>query len=100
VKGVSGNVTRRAALLVQVVIPPPVVIARTSPANGENEVAVTRETVIEFSWPISSTGVTTATFSAQFGGQPLATRLHLSPDRRRVTLFYEQPLPKPARGCV
>jgi hypothetical protein len=100
VKGVSGGLTRQAVFMVFVVIPPPVSIARASPADGESEVAVTRETIIEFSWPISSTGVTTDTFSAQFGGQALAARVHQSPDRRRVTLFYEQPLPASARVRV
>jgi hypothetical protein len=78
----------------------PTTIVHTSPNNGEGRVAVTRETVIEFSEPLDATTVTTATFSARFAGQTLPARLDLSPDNKTVTLFYLQPLPASARVRV
>lgn len=73
---------------------------RSSPANGEDGVAVTRETIIEFSGPIDPTTVTEAAISAQFGGQTLALQRHISPDKTRVTLFYDEILPASARVRV
>lgn len=70
-------------------------IVRTSPLDGEPDVAVTRETVIEFSDPLDPATVNGA-ITARFGSQPLNSRLHLSPDNRRVTLFYNPPLPASA----
>ncbi len=98
VKGASGSLVRTATLML--IVQPPVTIVRTSPANGENEVAVTRETIVEFGEPISLTAAITDTFSAQFGGQILPARRHLSPDRMRVTLFYSPTLPASARVRV
>jgi len=77
-----------------------VAIVRSTPANGETEVAVTRETIIEFALPIKATGVTAANFYAQFGEETLAANVRHSPDRKRVTLFYEQPLPASVRVRV
>ena len=73
-------------------------ILNTSPANGAGGVAVTRETVLEFGGPIN--GVSPSAFSAQFGGNNLSARLHTSPDRKKVTLFYDNPLPASARVRV
>jgi plastocyanin len=75
-------------------------IVSTSPADGEGDVAVTRETIIEFDAPIAADGVTAANFYARFGGQSLGARLQHSADRRGVTLFYNDPLPASARVQV
>ena len=72
-------------------------IARTSPVQGESDVAITRETIIEFSEPINPNTVTSATISAQFADTPLTALQHFSPDNRRVTLFYQADLPASAR---
>ncbi|MEZ4869087.1 MAG: Ig-like domain-containing protein [Caldilineaceae bacterium] len=72
-------------------------ILRTSPANGEDGVSSTRETIITFSNALDPATVTAAAFTATFGGQNLAYRLNLSPDKTRVTLFYNNPLPGSAR---
>ena len=75
-------------------------IVSTSPANGAGDVAVTRETITEWSLPLDATTVLSDTFSAQFGGQMLSARLHVSPDGDKVTMFYDQPLPSSARVRV
>ncbi len=70
----------------------------SSPANGEAEVAVTRETIVRFSRPLeASTQVDENTLYAEFGGERLATHLRISEDRTAVTLFYNSHLPPSAR---
>ena len=78
----------------------PTTLTSVSPANGEADVAVTRETIIQFSHPLDANTVTEGSVYAQFGGNKLAATRHLSPDRRRLTLFYDQPLPASARVRV
>jgi len=76
-------------------------ILESSPANGDSGVGVMRETIIYFTQPLSaSTLITPQNLYAQFGGQKLVTRIELSPDRRKVTLFYVYPLPGSARVRV
>jgi len=65
----------------------------TSPQDGEDGVAVTRETILTFSAPLDPATVTQGVFTASSTGAPLDFRLHLSGDRRQVTLFYANPLP-------
>ncbi len=65
----------------------------TSPQDGEDGVAVNRETILAFSAPLDPATVTTDVFSASSAGEPLDFRLHLSKDGRQVTLFYANPLP-------
>jgi RHS repeat-associated protein len=77
------------------------VIAQTSPAHGEGAVAVTRETVIRLSAPLSPAAVIgPAELFAEYGGRRLLSRVELSSDRRKVTLFYLEPLPDGARVRV
>lgn len=78
----------------------PVSLVRSSPANGEGEVSVTRETVLEFSGPLKPELVDSTTFAATFGGKKLAANVHLSPDHKTVTLFYYDNLPANARVRV
>jgi len=69
-------------------------ILDTSPANGETGVAVTRETIIRFTQPLSDdTLITTTNLYATFAGRKLLSRVDLSSDRRKVTLFYLENLP-------
>ena len=75
-------------------------LLRTSPSSGEDGVAATRETILEFSGPLDPATVTTAAFTARAGSRALAYRLNLSPDKTRVTLFYNDPLPGSARVRV
>ena len=72
-------------------------IANTSPLQSERDIAVTRETIITFSDPIEPSDITDATIYAMFSGKLLTKRLHISPDNRRVTLFYDDPLPASAQ---
>ncbi len=72
-----------------------------SPAHGEQGVAVTRETILRFSRPLAAgTEVDGSNAFATFGGQTLAARRHVGPDRETVTLFYSEPLPASARVRV
>lgn len=71
-----------------------VTVAESSPMNGETGVAVTRETIIRFSAPLaSSTLLGTNHFYAGYGGRRILSRVELSSDRTRATLFYLEPLP-------
>lgn len=65
----------------------------TSPANGERSVSPTRETIIYFSRPLTNgTVLTDNQLYATFGGRRLLTRIETSPDLRRATLYYLEPL--------
>jgi plastocyanin len=75
-------------------------ILRTSPSNGEDGVASTRETILEFSGALDPATVTANAFTAKVGAQTLDYRLNLSPDRTRVTLFYKEALPGSTRVRV
>lgn len=76
-------------------------IVGLSPNNGESDVAITRETVIQFSAPLASdTNIDSVALSATFAGQSIAARKHLATDRRSLTLFYPSALPASARVRV
>ena len=73
----------------------------TSPEQGEAGVAVTRETVLRFTAPLApSTIIANDKFFAQVGARRILSRIHLSTDRRTLTLFYLEPLPSGARVRV
>lgn len=73
-------------------------ITKTSPINGEGDVAVTRETILYFDQPLASNAVVgTDRLFATFGGRKILSRADLSSDRRKVTLFYLEDLPAGAR---
>ena len=79
----------------------PTIIVETSPANGEGDVAVTRETIFRFSRPLASDAVVDANvLFAEFGGERFETMIHISTDRRTVTMFYRNVLPPSARVRV
>ena len=60
--------------------------------------AVTRETILIFSVQLDEDhGLDADSRYVEFGGERLATRIHLSPDCKTVTLFYDEPLPANAR---
>lgn len=72
----------------------PTRISGTSPAIGEERVAVTRETIVRFTRPLAATSaISTDRFHAVFGGRRLLGRVQLASDRRSVTLFHLEPLP-------
>ncbi|MBL9171061.1 MAG: Ig-like domain-containing protein [Verrucomicrobiales bacterium] len=72
-----------------------------SPAQGDDGVSVHRETVLSFSRPLS-VGATldNATLRADSLGRAILVRRAISPDRRRATLFYLEPLPSGSRVRV
>lgn len=73
-------------------------LIRTSPRNGEAGVSVNRETILEFSRALAADAVVDAgNFRARFGGRSLLSRVELSPDRRRATLFPLEPFPAGSR---
>ena len=73
-------------------------LSETSPAAGEGNMAVTRETILRLSAPLAPTAtVGNDRLYAEFGGQKLLSRVQLSTDRRTLTLFYLAPLPGRAR---
>ncbi len=76
-------------------------IRDTSPTRGETGVAVTRETVFRFNYPLATnTFLGPNHVFATFGGRRVLSRLEVSSDRRTVTLFYAEPLPGGARVRV
>lgn len=73
-------------------------IRSSSPASGEGDVAVTRETIVHFTVPLSlSAALDTTKFKAEFGGKKILSRVDISSDRKKATLFYLEPLPSNAR---
>lgn len=76
-------------------------VQKTSPANGEVRVAVTRETIVRLTAPLAATTVVTASdVFAQSAGQTLAVRIHVSANGKTITLFYDDPLPSSANVGV
>lgn len=76
-------------------------IASTSPLPGDNGVSVNRETVINFSAPLAADAlVTRDNFFAGFAGRKFLSRVELSSDRRKATLFYLEPIPGSTRISV
>lgn len=71
-----------------------------TPRLGETGVPLTRETILNFSYPLAQGGPDVDSVFATFAGKRLAARNHLSADRRTLTLFYEDGLPPNARVSV
>lgn len=74
-------------------------VSRFSPTDGEKDVAVTRELVMRFSLPIADDAViNTDNFYAAFAGEKLGpSRVIVSDDRLKATLFFDDNLPTSAR---
>ena len=73
-------------------------VVSSSPAAGESDVAITRETIIRFSDPLdASVTADPSAVEAFFGGERRSGRLHRSADARSLTLFYDDVLPPSAR---
>ncbi len=79
---------------------PKLELVRSSPNNGEQGVAITRETVLRFNMPLDPGTVDDQTFHAQAAGSDLPVNVHLSPDAKTVTIFYPDHLPPSARVQV
>jgi PKD repeat protein len=72
-------------------------ISSSSPENGEDGVAVSRESILRFNNPLMPGTVTAASIFAEYAGVPLTGTLHVAPDNKTVTLFYAADLPPNAR---
>lgn len=84
-------------------------IRETSPFAGESGVALTREVIVRFAIPLSLNAVLTTwdantqtpgTFNAEAGGRRLLTRVELSGDRLKATLFFLEIVPASTRVLV
>ncbi|MHC1762986.1 MAG: hypothetical protein AB9869_01585 [Verrucomicrobiia bacterium] len=76
-------------------------ILKTSPEQGAASVSLHRETILDFSAPLNeSTVLTRDSLHADVGGRRVLSRIELSSDRRKATLFYLEPLPAAARVQV
>ncbi|MCC5808242.1 MAG: dockerin type I repeat-containing protein [Opitutales bacterium] len=76
-------------------------VLTVSPTNGELNVSPTRETIVRFTMPLAeNTLLTNDNLYATFGGRRLLTRVELSSDRMKATLFYLEYLPSAARVRV
>jgi len=76
----------------------PATISATFPIPGEGGVSVNRETVFHFSAPLAADArITTDNFFAGFSGRKFLSRVELSSDRRKATLFYLEPIPGSTR---
>lgn len=78
-------------------------ITEMSPANAEDMVALTRETIITIPNGVDAATVSNDNVFATFGGTKL-TLLNdaprVTPDGKRIKLFYDPPLPPAARVRV
>jgi hypothetical protein len=84
-------------------------IRETSPFAGESGVALTREVIVRFTMPLSLSAVLTTwdpntqtpgTFYAEAGGRKLLTRVELSGDHLKATLFFLEIVPASTRVLV
>ena len=72
-------------------------VHESSPANQESDVALTRETILRFTQPLAADlALGPDTLYAEARGRRLLSRVELSSDRRRLTLFYLENLPSNA----
>ncbi len=72
----------------------PLSVRTSSPLDGETGVAVTRETIVYFTAPLAGDAMmTTNNFYAGFGGHRILSRIELSSNRTKASLFYLEPLP-------
>ncbi len=71
----------------------PVGITEISPANGEEMVNVTRETIVRFDGQVDPDTVNEDSFYLIANGQRLPGSIQVSSTERFATFFYDEPLP-------
>ena len=71
-----------------------------SPYDGEDDVAVTRETTVYFDRPLDSASVSSESFYASFSGETIESRLHIGTLSHKATLFFNDELPASTRVQV
>jgi hypothetical protein len=73
----------------------------TSPIQGASGISVRRETIFRLSQPLEAAATLLAdVVYAEVGARRILSRAELSSDRRKITLFYREPLPASARVRV
>ncbi len=75
-------------------------VGLTSPQDGEDGVAITRETIVRFTAPIDPSTADDQSLFATVAGARLPARIHVAADRRAATLFYTDPQGLPAGARV
>ena len=71
----------------------PARVIETSPADGEADVALTRETIIKLDTPIQASTLNNANIFGKFAEQPLQPRIHCNPAEDKISLFFPPNLP-------
>lgn len=71
----------------------PAAIESLSPANGEEQVSLTRETIVRFDETIDPTTINSESFYLIANGERIAGRIRVSPTEKFATFFYASPLP-------
>jgi hypothetical protein len=66
---------------------------RSSPADGEDGVATTRESILTFDLAVDVDTVTPDSFFATVAGEPVASSVHVFKDTIRAALFFPEGLP-------
>jgi hypothetical protein len=66
---------------------------RSSPANGEDGVATTRETILTFDLAVEEDTVTSDSLFATVAGEAVASSVHVFKDTKRAALFFPEGLP-------
>ncbi|MCH7872695.1 MAG: Ig-like domain-containing protein [Planctomycetes bacterium] len=94
------HVDLRDVAAFQIAFAPPTGILSTSPTNGERDVALTRETIITVRGTVDAATVSGNDVFASFGGEKIPALLRVTPDGKRIKLFYNSPLPASARVRV
>ena len=80
---------------------PPARPLESSPAHGENQVALTREAVVRFSLPLApAVTLTPEDFALWFAGKRILSRVEISSDRLKATVFPLEQLPASARVAL
>jgi len=71
----------------------PTRLRESSPANGEEMVSLTRETIIRFDNEVDPATITPESFYLIANGERVAGRIRVSATERFATFFYDNPLP-------
>ena len=91
IKDLAGNAIAENTTLDLSIAPPSVTI---SPSNGEEMVALTRETIVRFNTKIDPSTVNQESFYVIANGERLQGRIVVSSTEEFATFFYDEPLPQ------
>ena len=91
IKDLAGNAIAENTTLDFSVAPPAVTI---SPTNGEEMVALTRETIVRFNTKVDPSTVNDESFYVIANGERLTGRIVVSSTEKFATFFYDEPLPQ------